>query len=404
MAFTERFGRASLKFQNDSEQWVTDKVVSHWTLWEDTFIHGGFLYKDADDQPRIYLSQVGMQGFIFSIPVKLMGFDAEQTLLFLRILVSLSFASLLTGYCLIVQKEFGWTACLTTAFCISVSYYIIAFGKNLYWVIALVFAPMLVGWMIYPSLSSRKGGKILFYFLISLLVFMKSLCGYEFITNVILGATTPVVYYELLAQPNAWSRVARIVLLTLLAGILGFLGAIALHSVQLLLYTGNVDYLLNRILVRTMGEQYTVCEQNFWWMLLHYLLVIPQVLNPFARFLPIPEKIFPLVLLLGACAASGLILARGNWLSALTTLSADRLNAVLPKVRALNLAVGWAFLCSMSWVILAKNHMGCHYHMNSVVFYLPFGLISFAQIGYLIALTLSGRFNVSLYPSSKRNP
>jgi len=58
---------------------------------------------------------------------------------------------------------------------------------------------------------------------------------------------------------------------------------------------------------------------------------------------------------------------------------------------SLNLAAAWALLCSLSWVVLARNHMSCHYHMNSVIFYLPFGLTFAAQAGYLVEQLVRGR-------------
>jgi hypothetical protein len=65
------------------------------------------------------------------------------------------------------------------------------------------------------------------------------------------------------------------------------------------------------------------------------------------------------------------------------------------KLIPLALATTWALASTFSWVVLAQNHMACHLHLNSIVFYLPFGITLFLFAGYwvesLTSLVFSNR-------------
>jgi len=286
--FYERFG-STPGFQQDSEGFVTGKVSSNLTIREDFLLKGGFLYRAADQPP--YTSQVGLQGFVISLLPKLTGLPARVANGLFRGLFSLLLALLLAGYGYVVGRQFGWITAALVAFYIVASYWIVSFGKNLYWAIFLHFAPLLVSWLVYPQVARGKLKERYFYGLMALLVFLKALNGYEFITNVILGATVPVVYYEALAQPEfrlAFRRTARIVAWTTLAGIGGFLAAVALHSLQLLWFFGNIAPLLDRLSVRTFGEQYSTCEPSFFRMVWEYLRIAHWI-NPLSIVLPLPR-------------------------------------------------------------------------------------------------------------------
>jgi hypothetical protein len=60
------------------------------------------------------------------------------------------------------------------------------------------------------------------------------------------------------------------------------------------------------------------------------------------------------------------------------------------KLFPLMVATSWALISSFSWHVLAQNHMACHPGLNAIIFYLPFGITVFIQIGYWFQIISQG--------------
>jgi hypothetical protein len=78
----------------------------------------------------------------------------------------------------------------------------------------------------------------------------------------------------------------------------------------------------------------------------------------------------------GAVVALALALTIATFLIA--RLRADR------RAVALAAAVWWGFISSISWFVLFKAHSHVHYHINYIVWHLPFVMFVFAQFGYVL--------------------
>jgi hypothetical protein len=61
----------------------------------------------------------------------------------------------------------------------------------------------------------------------------------------------------------------------------------------------------------------------------------------------------------------------------------------LDRLVPLMFATTWALLSSLSWHLLAQNHMACHLGLNAIIFYLPFGVTVFIQTGFWLQIILS---------------
>jgi hypothetical protein len=430
----------SSSFQIDSEALVTRKILAETTISNDFQKYGGFLYAEPDNVsaliPGIYTSQVGFQGMILSYLQEALGIDVTNFIGFSRIIVSLLFAGTIALVIQVAWVEFGIITSVISLTLVIASFWLVAFSKNLYWVVFTLFLPYALGWYIYPKIV-RSELRLLTYLLITAgLILLKSLNGYEYITNVILGATIAPIYYEFKAGTRFKILIRKIVLISL-AGIAGFILAYTIHFIQLYTFTRDLDkavYILTeRAAVRTIGNNpyKTACDfSNPLILLLKYLSVqsilrtkIPLVWM-FSAYLfgmmpVIPYRgsnkfsyfcLFSGIIIIFLSAGVDIFIGRpGFGISQIVGLSAG-ISVILfgfislfkyklpypEKLIPLVIATTWALLSSFTWVFLAKNHMACHIHLNPIVFYLPFGITLFLFLGFwlqIIFMTFRNGFN-----------
>ena len=420
-------------FSNDSEALVTRKISSNLSLLDDLQQKGGFLYVEKDKKtakiPGLYTSQVGLQGLILNATQKILRADADNFIGFSRIFFSL-FSALVLGLILLtVWNEFGWITSLISLFLIISSFWVVAFAKNLYWAEFTMLLPLAAGWYVYPKLIKRRKPFANYLLITTILVLVKSLNGYEYITNIILGASIGPLYYEL-ANKVRTKILAQKILLIIFSGIAGFLIAYLIHYLQLFLFTHDFqksfDLLTERAVIRTLGNNPYITGCDFS----NYFIVILKYLNAQSLF----RTHIPLVWMLGAYAIgivplipfcfNKIISAATIILSIVLIISSFGIDLFLGRpgfgITQLVLALGgvallfygvvsifnirieksdklirlaisttWALISTFSWVILAKNHMTCHIHINPIVFYLPFGITLFIFLGYWLDFLLT---------------
>ncbi|HNY11069.1 MAG TPA: hypothetical protein PKK26_05705, partial [Candidatus Wallbacteria bacterium] len=156
------------------------------------------------------------------------------------------------------QREFGRLVSISAFVLLLFSPWPAALATNLYWAAFTIFAPFVFSWCCYEE-SSKSGRASIFYSVICALVAMKSLCGYEYLTNITLGATVPVLYYELKNNSgikSAFSKMAK----TFVSGCAGFFIAFSLHLWQGVNYFGSLKAAVlaatNSAAARTVGDVY----------------------------------------------------------------------------------------------------------------------------------------------------
>ena len=420
----------SSSFDSYSESLVTRKLLTSISFIDDLKQNGGFLLADKNNVstiiPGLYTSQVGLQGILLNAVQKSVGIDAQTFIGISRIIVALLFAITIGIILHVVLDEFGLITGFLFVIIIVSSSWLVAFSKNLYWVSFTSFLPFAIGWYAYPKFQKGRN-RFSIYLLITLgLILLKSLNGYEYITNVILGATIGPLYYELKSGTRPKDLIKQIVLIGI-AGIAGFAVAYLIHFSQLLLFTRDFEksiYILTeRAIVRTLGDNpyKTACDfSNPVILLLKYLNVrsvlgtrIP-IIWMFSLYLLGMMPIIPyrgskpaaitFIIFGGFFVGAGIgidwFLGRpGIGISQLVIISIgiammlfgiiSLLNISIPnpeKLVPMGLTTTWALVSSFTWVILARNHMACHIHLNSIVFYLPFGVTLFLYIGFWIQI------------------
>ena len=390
-------------FQFDSNTYIYNKVISPYTAAEDFARFGGFFYKN----PEIpYRSQVGPQGMILGAIPKLFNLDRHVFLAVSRLVFVLALCVIFYRLALSVLRELGLVTALALMALVSGSVWIGAASKSLMFVFFLHVLPFVVGWVVYPRVlkGSTPWGRFLFW--VGLTVFLKALNGYEYIPNIILSPTVAMLFFWLRDRQESFKRFVQRVIWTGAAGGAGLAAALFTHFVQLSLNMGGVaraaDYLINRTVYRTMGEQNSVCNNSSLPKLVYdYMFNVSYV--PFQQptgNIP-PSMIWHLFALL----AVGLVIGA----ALLVFLPGERLQIgaqdagrntgwqtlpLLPSgwaaaLRALAAAAVWSLVCSFAWIVIFLNHMNCHYHFDALAFYLPFGLTVFIFAGYVLRLLLA---------------
>ena len=170
-----------------------------------------------------YVSQVGLQGFVFSfmynklhIPIKIMN-----------ILCSMLLVAVLISICIILCKKYSKFLGIVFYITFLLSPWIIAFARNLYWVEFTWFLPALLALILSLNHSRRKICVPLIY----IAIFIKCLCGYEYLSSIILF-TVSFFIIDFIQSKNKKERkeIIKTIIAVSIACALGFLTAIVIHS------------------------------------------------------------------------------------------------------------------------------------------------------------------------------
>lgn len=376
--------------QRDSESLVISKVLE--SEKNGLFSHMGFMgrytegLKDAgyiDNAPyyiringeyKTYTSSFGLQGIFYSFLDQMqqkLGVESPEFRLFYNKLVTSILSALLFSLIgLFFYQYFGIASSLTYLVTMLFSGWLIVFTNNLYWMLFLIYLPFVV--IAYFSIKEEKTGKWNAFTVCGftfLAVLIKCLAGYEYISTILITMLIPLVFFSIKNSLKFKEFIIRSLKISFSA-ILGFLFTLIIHFTQLIYYSGGFDdakaVIMSIVLKRTHGNAEDFTEST-----------IINSLNTdlFSVLLPYFTK----NLVFGVSA--GIII--------LGLLVISLLNIILMRFHSLK-RMNYAFLASLwlsllaplSWYILAKGHSHVHYHMNYLLWYVPFLLLVAGYLGF----------------------
>ena len=372
-------------FQSGSEQLVRASIKTALESSEGYFRLGGFMTKDGLNP---YLSQVGLQGIIFNIFAPEDIAKLGDYFLFARSIIGFIFAFLLGIFLVKSQLEFGLESALISLCLICISSWIIAFSKNLYWLIFIHFFPFILTWCFYDKFVSRNRFNLYLLF-IGFVMAIKSLCGYEYLSNIVLSPIVAIVYYEI-----KWKTPIRQILVKSLSvfvvGCAGFVIAVLIHLGQLYLYAGSwkraIEIIGQVANARTLdGFLDSSIKQDS-------IKVINPVLDKFKnKGLDFDNQ--PILRwLIGFGYAHYLQLIKRHWFLGIKNIYFISFSAIVSllyvksgssKIKAVSVSLMVSIVISLSWGILASPHHLVHTHMNSITYHLPLYLWAFVTIPFL---------------------
>lgn len=313
---------------------------------------------------QTYISQFGLQGKAFQ---KLASFfnDYEDAVAFARWLCSVLLALVLIGIVLLANKKFNilLAGCFYVVFLLSP--WIVNFANNLYWVEFTWFLPMLVGIFCSVKIENIKI-RILSYGLVFLAVLVKCLCGYEYISAIMISAVAfplaDLIHAIFLKKRDYAIASLRAIIGIGLAALLGFFVAIMIHAGYRgggSLVNGIIDIFQQDVLRRTSGGTLDAFAASYWPSLnaSHWETLLTYF-NFYSRYQSeivtgVPGNLFSVL-----CIAPLVIL-----------FFDAKKGTVNYRIYALYFIF---FFAAVSWFVLAKSHSYVHTHMNYVLWYFGF--------------------------------
>lgn len=317
-----------------------------------------------------YTSQFGMQGQFFSFIYNEMGINNIDLLKLLSIFL---LSSTLSFLCLLVKKEYNLIFGTIFYLVFILSPWMAAFAGNLYWVPFTWFLPALFSLLLLKNIKQ-------YYFylpLIFLSVFIKSLCGYEYLSTILIFT---ISFWIIEFVLNTRKQRKKIFLFANIIGFLCFLGfflALLLHAN--LRNNDTISGLKSIWSQDVLRRTYTTNSAFFDTVYKDSLSATPSevVIKYFLWNTPIIYGI------------------SGKLFSIIFFLSLSILIFNLFKNKK-NIKRDWilfivTFLCPLSWFVLAKAHSYIHTHINFVLWYFGFIQVMFYII---IKFILNNLFNM----------
>ena len=314
-----------------------------------------------------YKSQYGLQGKAFRHLARHMKEDNIINNLYLICCFCTALVFVLIT--LLIAKKYNklLASCFFVTFWLSP--WIICFARNLYWVEFTWFIPMLVGVFCTWKIEDKRC-RWASYVACIISVCLKCLCGYEYISVVMMGLISFLLVDAALAliennKEKAFLIIRTIIVLGVLA-LAGFMLAIIIHAKL----KGNGDIaegikeiIEKDVLRRTNGADLNDFDPVYWPS---FNASVWETYSKYFKFgteiiTGITGNLFPLLCIIPLCIFG-------------MDYKNNKLNVRLPIMYVV------FFLTSISWFCLAKGHSFIHTHMNYVLWYFGFIQVCFYVI------------------------
>ena len=265
--------------------------------------------------------------------------------------------------------------------------WVIVYGKSVYWQMWSWFAPLVFNLYFLKNVfkCNKKCLSTLQYIVICsvsfILIYLKCLMGYEYISTVLIALVLPFIYYAVLNKLNIFKFVLPIAII----GILAFLFALTTHYLLLQTEVNNPkDILTGTILKRTYDFDLSSVRTVFHESLKSsaFTVVKDYIFGSRGRHLREVYLLFLCFLAILYSWKTGMIKNDRKCLALLTTLVVS--------------AAG-----PLSWYTLAKGHSFTHHHMNYVLWYLPLNYLIYIFILYTLSPFLEKNFEIKFQIKNK---
>lgn len=364
-----------LYFQSDSEYLTLSKIINDKYDLKDSKYGLLILKKDnawinydyilnnnlnfdkeqlKDFDVSLYKSQVGIQGYTISFLYNKLHLGINK----IRIILVSLLAVILLYICKYIAKKFNKKLAFIFFIVFLLSPWICAFARNLYWVEFTWFLPMLFGLILSINYKNKK----ILIPCIFISIFIKCLCGYEYIT-VIMLSTIIFMLYDFIFQKANRKEIFKTIIVVGVTALLGFLSALMIHSY--IRGNGNIISGINIVYNEDVTRRTLAAggTEEFTGIVLESLKASP--LTTLKKYFSWNTNII-----------SGI---SGSFFILLFVSSAFMLifNLLIKKKNSINDLILYIlfFITCISWFILASPHSYIHTHMNYVLWY--FGFIQF---------------------------
>ena len=352
----------------DGEDYIltlnTDQPLNYYKygdLGNASFYHpdGEILNRYPNGLLTSYKSQYGLQGWLFKTLIHVLDIDRYEEVLELLCAVATAFIFSLIIVLAGIKYSFLYGACFAVTFLLSP--WIVNFASSEYWVEFTWFLPMLIG-LACSIWTDIKWVRMAGYFGAFASIAVKSLCGYEYITTVMLGLIAFPVIDWIVAVIKKDKKRALVLLKTIfIMGVLALVGfgvAICMHAFirgEGSIWQGIQRIIEEDVLRRVGGGNLNDFEPIYWSSL---NASVWETLQKYFHFetdviAGIDANQFPILCLLPV------VIFIYDYVK-------NRLN-----IEDVVMYVVF-FLTTISWFVLGKSHSYVHTFINYVLWYFGF--------------------------------
>ena len=314
-----------------------------------------------------YMSQYGLQGRVFGYLARYIDEDLRSPIFGLCCAIMAAAVFVSISWLLCRKYNVIFAGCFYGVFFLSP--WVINFSRNLYWVEFTWFVPMAIGLFCAWKISDRKY-RICSYVAMYFSILCKNLCGYEYVTTVMLGAIAFLLVDLLVSILEKNSHMTKLLFRTTFiigsAALLGFATALLLHAEirgEGRLVDGLRSIIVNDVMRRTSGVNLNVASgfrgaelealtASTWETLCKYFHFSTDVIIGMDKSQFILLCVIPLLII-------GNDYRQGK----------RRVNDLAMYVVML--------LVTLSWIVLARTHSYVHTHLNYVLWYFGFVQVCF---------------------------
>jgi hypothetical protein len=322
-----------------------------------------YLNKHKFEEYVAYESHPAFQTLFFTSINSIFNFDPNFSVSLFLFLTALINAIVVTVLIMTIFGRFGNFVTFFIAVALIFNYWFVCYGNELLMFFGFLLIPLIVSWRVFEKASIEKRGVDLRGFLyIFLAILIKCLfTGFEFISCAVLSVIVPVIFFSgtkfLELKKSFW----QLILLGFasIAAILFTVGVLGIQIGGFSDFGSGIELLRSRFILRTVGVG-VISQES---------LNIFSVLNTYFNIeaISFTESIhssFKGILIIILIASLFLLLIKKHGKLIITSLV--------------------AFLVSISWLILFRQHAVVHPHINPIICYIPFLFFGFAIIGLAI--------------------
>ena len=365
-------------------------------IWFEVYLkqRTDYVADDIPDSYQTYKSQSGGQFILYGIlqQVLPLGNDIKLQIYYCinAVLSALCF-TLLLGW---VFRNFGLITGIITLLFIMMSSWLTFFGNSLWWGLWASYIPFITMLLVMEYNHRTKklsSGRILFYLFLS--VFAKCVFnGYEFISTALVATMCPIIFYSFFEKQKLRSFISYFIKASLTA-IIAVLAQMLILITQIRIVTGSfaagIDYIITSYTRRSFSADDDLAHYPYSFIFKKYLK--GDVFQ--WDFLSRDSHTFYFAYLILLIAVLGVVVF---YLSKNLDQFRKRFN------QSLLLTTIVSSIAPISWLIVFKQHSVNHFHLDYIVWYMPFLLFGFVIVGEGISLILEkfAIYKRTLHPNS----
>ena len=353
-----------------------------------------------------YASQYGLQARIITALAP--NDSAKLPVYFKKVnaVLSAAMAALMALVALRVRKLFGFVVAAVFATLVAFSPWIVGYAQNMYWIEPLMFAPFAFAFLSYSYCKSSKK-MWLFYLGETILLFLKLLGGYEYISTIAISVLVPIIFFELVNNKQKVISLWKHAVMTCIVVVVAFVGAYATNFMALSDYYHSSDTALKMINERASERGLSGIRKMRAHAIGNLKTLLPESYKFVNRFINmdelaedrgstyqylainagnyvlLPALSLPLSLkgMVGEIVQSVLVWVLVGYL---VLFYLKRRHPSFKYYRSFLWSLHISLAGALSWLILMPGPALPHAHINGIVFYMPLLLFVYMIVGLYV--------------------